>query len=125
MILHNRVILAMKITYTVTQLTESGICPESPKKTAPLGEVLFHEMQCFFGVLPPLDVLNDTLRQGQIVNVKNQLFQWSQFELSEVDYEELKGEVLAHPDWETDVDETFSGPISDWSHWALVRAISK
>jgi len=41
------------------------------------------------------------------------------------EYEELKRQVLAHPEWETDVDETFSGTIQEWSHWALVRAISK
>jgi hypothetical protein len=115
----------MKMTFTVTQLAEDGIGPESPKTAAPLGEVLFHEMQCFFGVLPRFDVLNETLRKGQIVNAKNQMFQWCPFKLSRAEYEDLRRDVLAHPEWETDVDETFSGTIPEWSHWALVRAISK
>ena len=59
------------------------------------------------------------------MNAKNQLFRWRPFELSLPEYEELKREVLAHPEWEADVDETFSGTIQEWSHWALVRAISK
>jgi len=113
------------MTFTVTQLSEDGIGPESPERSAALGEVLFREMQCFFGVLPRIDVLNDTLRDGQIVNARNQMFCWTSFELSESEYAELKREVLAHPEWETDVDETFSGTILEWGHWALVRAISK
>jgi hypothetical protein len=115
----------MNLAFTVTQLCEDGMGPESPQITMPLGEALFKEMQCFFGVLPRFDVLNEDLRQGQIVNTKNQLFRWSRFELSPSEYEELKREVLSHPEWETDVDETFSGPVEGWSHWALVRAISK
>ena len=115
----------MNLTFTVTQLSEDGIGPESPKKTLPLGEALFRQMRCFFGVLPRFDVLNDTLRQGQIVNAQNQEFQWSAFELSNSEYDDLKREVLSHPEWETDVDEAFSGTIPEWSHWALVRAISK
>jgi len=115
----------MNLTFTVMQLYEGAVGPESPKKTMPLGEALFREMRCFFGVLPPFDVLNDDLRQGEIVNAKNQQFQWNPFELSAAEYEELKREVLAHPEWKTDVDETFSGTIEEWSHWALVRAISK
>ncbi|MSR64741.1 MAG: hypothetical protein EXS18_03050 [Verrucomicrobiae bacterium] len=115
----------MNMTFTVTQLAEDSIGPESSKRTAPIGEVLFQEMRCLFGVLPRFDVLNDTLRQGQIVNAKNQEFRWSAFELSRSEYGDLKREVLLHPEWETDVDETFSGTIQEWSHWALVRAISK
>jgi hypothetical protein len=115
----------MNLTFTVTQLSEDGIGPESPKNTMPLGEALFGEMCCFFGVLPRFDVLNGDLRQGQIVDTEDRLFQWIGFELSPAEYEELKQEVLSHPEWETDVDETFSGTIEEWSHWALVRAISK
>src|SRR5207245_6248612 len=74
--------LAIKMTFRVTQLSEDGIGAESPEKIAPLGEVLFQEMRCFFGVLPPLDVLNDTLREGEIVNGKNLMFRWRPFELS-------------------------------------------
>ncbi len=117
--------LAIKMTSRVTQLSEDGIGAESPEKIAPLGEVLFQEMRCFFGVLPPLDVLNDTLREGEIVNGTNLMFRWRPFELSMPEHEELRREVLAHPEWETDGDETFSGTIREWSHWALVRAISK
>jgi hypothetical protein len=115
----------MKMTFTVTQLDMDSIGPESPEKTAPLGKALFVEMRCFFGVLPRLDVLNATLREGQIVNAENLMFRWRPFELSQFEYEDLKREVLAHPEWETDVDETFSGTVQEWSHWALVRAISK
>ena len=117
--------LAVKMTFTVTQLGLDEIGAESPEKTAPLGDVLFREMRCFFGILPRFDVLNDTLREGQIVNAENQMFRWRPFELSRSEYEDLKREVLAHPEWETDVDETFSGTVQEWSHWALVRAISK
>lgn len=113
------------MTFTVTQLSENGIGPESPEQTAPLGDALFREMRCFFDVLPPLDVLNDTLRRGQIVNARNQMFRWTPFELSKADYVVLRREVITHPEWETDVDETFSGTIQEWSHWALLRAISK
>jgi hypothetical protein len=90
------------MTFTVTQLSEGGIGPESPKQSAPLGKVLFQEMRCFFGVLPRFDVLNDTLREGQIVNAENQMFRWTPFELSGSEYEDLKREVLWHPEWETD-----------------------
>ena len=117
--------LAMTMTFTVTQLDEDSIEPESPEKTAPLGEVLFREMRRFFHVLPRLDVLNDTLREGQIVNTINQMFRWRPFELSDSEYADLRREVLAHPEWEKDIDETFSGTIQEWSHWALVRSISK
>ncbi len=117
--------LAIEVTFTVTELSLDDIGTESPAKTAPLGEVLFKEMRCFFGVLPRLDVLNDTLSQGEIVNTENLLFRWRPFGLSGVEYEELKKEILAHPEWATDVDETFSGTIQEWSHWALVPAISK
>lgn len=117
--------LAIKMTFTVTQLSLDCIGPESSEKSAPLGEVLFLEMRCFFGVLPRFDVLNDTLREGEIVNGKNLMFRWRPFELSQSEYEDLKREVLAHPEWETEVDETFSGTIREWGHWALVRAISK
>jgi len=115
----------MAMTFTVTQLREDGVGPESQELTAPLGEALFREMQCFFRVLPRLDVLNDTLREGEIVNTKNQMFRWIPFELSESEYADLKRDVLAHPEWETDVDDSFSGTIQEWSHWALVRSISK
>lgn len=117
--------LGIGMTFTVTQLDIDSIGTESPVRTAPLGEALFLEMRCFFGVLPRLDVLNETLRQGQIVNVDNQMYRWRPFELSQSAYEDLKREVLAHPEWETDVDETFSGTIREWSHWALVRAMNK
>jgi len=115
----------MTMTFTVTQLSEDSIGPESLERNLPLGDVLFREMRCFFNVLPRLDVLNDTLRQGEIVNARNQMFRWRPFELSQFDYDDLKREVLAHPEWETDVDETFTGTIQEWSHWALVRRISK
>ena len=111
--------------FTMTQLFETGVGPQSPKKTMPLGEALFREMRCFFGVLPRFDVLNGDLRQGQIVNSKNQQFEWAPFELSPSEYEQLKQEVLDHPEWKTDIDETFSGTVEEWSHWALVRSISK
>jgi len=113
------------MTFTVTQLTEEKIGPQSPEQTMSLGEALFQEMRCFFGVLPRLDVLNATLRDGEVVNAKNQLFRWRPFELSASEYEKLRADVLSHPQWDTDVDETFSGTVQEWGHWALVRAISK
>ena len=115
----------MNLTFTVTQFSEDGIGPESPKKTLPIGEVLFQEIRCFFGVLPRFDVLNDILRRGQIMNTENQQFQWNAFELTDLEYEDLRQEVLSHPEWDTDVDETFTEAIPEWSHWALVRALNK
>ena len=78
----------------------------------------------FLHVLPRFDVLNDILRQGQIVNVENQMFEWQPFELSNVEYENLTKDVLSHPEWKTEIDDTFSGAVNEWSHWALVRALN-
>lgn len=112
--------------FTITPLDPDGAEATSPEMTASVGEVLFHEMRrCFFGVIPPFDVLNVTLRAGEIVDTENRCFHWTPFELSPSEYEALKKEVLAHPQWRTEVDESFIGTVEEWSHWALVRAVSK
>src|SRR4051812_28034786 len=111
--------------FTVTPLGPDGVGATSEERTASVGEVLFQEMRCFFGVIPPLDVLNATLRGGQIVGAENRWFRWTPFELLPSEYEALKKEVLAHPQWKTELDESFVGTVDEWSHWALVRAVSK
>jgi hypothetical protein len=91
----------------------------------PLGEALFGEMRCFFGVLPRFDVLNGDLRQGRSWIPRTDCFNGLDLSFRLPNTKSSKQEVLSHPEWETDVDETFSGTIEEWSHWALVRAISK
>ena len=112
--------------FTITPLSPDGIGAVSEEKTASIGQVLFQEMRrCFFGVIPPFEVLNATLREGQTIDTENRWFRWTPFELSSSEYEALKKEVLAHPQWKIEVDESFVGPVDEWSHWALVRSISK
>ena len=87
----------------------------------PLGEFIFTRLM-FFGVLPPLDILNATLSDGQGVSADNEHFVWPPFHLDEEDYLRLRQDIEMHPEWGGEIDDSFhrSG-MGEWFHWAFVR----
>ncbi|MDO3386375.1 hypothetical protein QWI17_11050 [Gilvimarinus sp. SDUM040013] len=115
----------MNIEYRRVPLTEDGLGPEEGPFLEPLGYVLFVEKACYFGVLPPIEILNEMFNEGSIVSNRNFNLLWSPFKLSNEEYRELVTAVETHPEWGGEVDTSFNGVAEDWGHWALIRSMEK
>lgn len=91
----------------------------------PLGQFVFQRL-IFFGVLPPLGILNATLRDGHAISDDNMRCEWPPFELDETDYLRLRQAIELHPEWGGEIDDSCAKLSSgEWFHWAFVRSFSK
>lgn len=115
----------MKITYTCRQLTAEGFGKRQGPYTRPVGYFLFVEAACYFGVLPPFRMLNNTLAQGRLISADNVLLEWQPFRIRRWDYEEVKRSLTANPQWGGEVDEGFRGSRKYWERWAILRSVEK
>lgn len=90
-----------------------------------LGEFLFKEADCFFGVLPPFAMLNSTLQKGKLFSTHNTILQWKPMRLSRSDYEMLQRSIKNNPQWGGEVDNGFKGSRKYWERWAILRFLDK
>jgi hypothetical protein len=124
------------VRYTVTpMLIEGEVRLESYERDRPLSDLVFGELggNChWFGLVPPIEVLNQELRNGGAVvpgpipNEKQFFFNWEPFEVTQEEYrelveaaEKLPGRPFKYVEPPNDVRLP-----DEWSHWALVRYIS-
>jgi len=119
----------MEIQYTKRRITADGIQGDVEKVVGLLstriGQFLFVEAGCFFGVLPPFSMLNKTLMKGKIVSAHNTILEWKPLRLSRSQYEELQGSIKRNPQWGGEVDEAFRGSRKYWERWAILRSLEK
>ncbi len=119
----------MEIQYTKRRITADGIQDDIEKVvgslSARIGQFLFVEAGCFFGVLPPFSMLNKTLMKGKIVSAHNTILEWRPLRLSRSQYEELQKSIKKNPQWGGEVDERFRGSRKYWERWAILRSLEK
>ncbi|MGH1470663.1 MAG: hypothetical protein ACRBCS_05680 [Cellvibrionaceae bacterium] len=124
----------MKIQFTKRNITAGGIASSvdgnhyveiNSLLSLEIGEFLFVEAGCFFGVLPPYSMLNSTLMKGRLFSAHNTILEWKPMRLSRLDYEELQASIKNNPQWGGEVDERFRGSRKYWERWAILRSLEK
>jgi hypothetical protein len=113
----------MIIRFRTSVLDEQGLGPPSEWMEAQLGEFLFRRLECFHGVLPPISILNATLRLGGAATGQNIAHHWAPFELGETEYSTFREAIVFHPEWGGVIDDTGPPAEPEWGHWAFVRSL--
>ncbi|MGI1679830.1 MAG: hypothetical protein K6L75_13900 [Cellvibrionaceae bacterium] len=124
----------MEIQFTKRKITAGGVAAigvdngfgdNNASLTAELGEFLFVEAGCFFGVLPPFSMLNSTLMKGKLFSAHNTILEWEPRRISRSAYEELQRSIKNNPQWGGEVDNRFKGSRKYWERWAILRSLEK
>jgi hypothetical protein len=115
----------MEITYTRRQFTSAGLSVREGPFTVALGQFLFVEAACYFGVLPPFSILKNALAKGRVISAEGVVLEWKPFRLSRLQYEELEYSVKENPQWGGEVDDKFRGSRLYWERWAILRSVGK
>ncbi|MCW8196062.1 hypothetical protein F6455_14815 [Proteobacteria bacterium 005FR1] len=115
----------MDITYTRRQFTSAGLGDREGPFTVALGQFLFVEAACYFGVLPPFGLLKNTLAKGRVISAEGAVLEWKPLRLSRMQYEELAYSIKDNPQWGGEVDDRFRGSRLYWERWAMLRSVGK
>jgi len=115
----------MDIEYTKRELLAGGLSQPHGPFVANLGYFLFEEAGCYFGVLPPFNMLNKTMQTGRLISAENTVLEWKPRRISRMQYEELKRDIRRNPQWGGEVDEGYRGSRKYWERWAILRSVNK
>lgn len=115
----------MDITYTRRQFTVDGLGERTGPFSAPLGYFLFVEAACYFGVLPPFTMINNTLVKGRLISADNVVLEWRPMRINRLHYDDLKHSLEDNPTWGGEVDDGFRGSRKYWERWAILRSVDK
>ena len=108
---------------------------ESFERERPLADLVFGELggSChWFGLVPPIEVLNQKLKSGGTVvpgpdpNQRQFFYNWAPFEIDRNEYRELVEAARNLPGRPFEYIEPPADVrlLEEWGHWALVRFIS-
>jgi hypothetical protein len=125
------------VRYIVTPMHVEGtkvVYLESSERETSLAKLIFGELgNLWFGLVPPMEVLNRELANGGAVvagpvpNERQHNYNWLPFEVTADDYRELveaADKLPGRPFEYVEPPKKLRLP-EEWSHWALVRSMEK
>lgn len=115
----------IEITYTERHWQEDGLAAKQGPFAEPLGKLLFANAKSFYGILPPYTLLRKNLQKGRLLGCDGVLYEWQPFRLSRLDYDQLKADLKANPQWGGEVIEGYKGSRVYWDRWAILKAATR